>query len=186
MNFEFDKVLHEYLARIVISIIIIILAAAARFITKRLILRYGVLNSKIENRTRHIIRLLTVLINSTALLILIVLWGVSPESLFAILTSVIAIIGVALFAQWSLLSNVTAGIIIFFSSPYKVGDYIRVMDREFPLEARVTDILSFHTHLKTQNGELHVFPNSLMLQKAISVISGPTHEEELDDDPLEE
>jgi len=86
------------------------------------------------------------------------------------LSSIFAVIGVALFAQWSILSNITAGIIIYFSAPFKIGDYIRILDKDMPIEARVEDIFTFYTHLRTRDGGVHIFPNSLLLQKAVSVI----------------
>jgi small-conductance mechanosensitive channel len=39
-----------------------------------------------------------------------------------------------------------------------------------PIEAKVEDIYTFYTHLKTRDGGIHIFPNALLLQKAVSVI----------------
>lgn len=141
-----------------------------RLIINKLIVKYASVNTKIESRTNHIIRVCSILINSTGIIILIMIWGVDPHNLFVALSSIFAVIGVALFAQWSILSNITAGIIIFFTSPFKIGDYIKIIDKDFPLEAKVEDIFTFYTHLRTKDGGLHVFPNSLLLQRAISVL----------------
>jgi len=108
--------------------------------------------------------------NLAAMLVLIVISGVDTRNLFVALSSVFAVIGVALFAQWSILSNITAGIIIYFSAPFKIGDYIRILDKDMPIEARVEDIFTFYTHLRTKDGGIHIFPNALLLQKAISVM----------------
>ncbi|MPN48935.1 hypothetical protein SDC9_196548 [bioreactor metagenome] len=40
-----------------------------------------------------------------------------------------------------------------------------------PIEARIEDIFTFYTHLRTKDGGIHIFPNALLLQKAISVLA---------------
>jgi small-conductance mechanosensitive channel len=86
-------------------------------------------------------------------------------------SSVFAVIGVAMFATWSILSNVTAGIILFFSFPFKIGDRIRILDSDFPEEADILDIKAFHLYLKKDNGELVTYPNNLLLQKGVALIA---------------
>jgi small-conductance mechanosensitive channel len=88
----------------------------------------------------------------------------------------LAVIGVALFAQWSMLSNITAGVIIFFSAPYKIGDYISIIDKDMPIEAMVEGVYTFYTHLRTKDGIKHVFPNSLLLQKAVTILKEDNHQ----------
>lgn len=84
-------------------------------------------------------------------------------------------------AQWSILSNITSGIILFFSFPYKIGDFIFIHDKDFPIEAEIEDIGAFHVYLKTKEGEMIVYPNNLMLQKGISILKHPAKEIEFMD-----
>ena len=86
------------------------------------------------------------------------------------MSSVFALIGVGFIAQWSILSNITSGIIMFFTFPYKIGDYIIIHDKEFPKEGIISDIKSFHLILTTQENEIVTYPNTLMLQKGVTVI----------------
>ncbi len=104
-------------------------------------------------------------------MILVAIWGVSPHNMLIAVSSVFAVIGVALFAQWSLLSNMTAGILVFFNTPFRIGDRIRIMDKDIPIEAEIIDIHTFYTHLRTDEGELIVYPNSLLMQKGITVMN---------------
>ena len=117
------------------------------------------------------IKCLNILINVTALVLLFVIWGVEPQNVLLSLSSIFAVIGVALFAQWSILSNLTSGIIIFFTMHIKIGDRIKIYDKDFPIEAEIADIKSFNIYLKTDDGEQVIYPNNLILQKGISVIS---------------
>ncbi len=91
--------------------------------------------------------------------------GYGEISLF--LSSAFAVIGVALFAQWSILSNITASMVIFFGFPYRVGDRIKITDADFDLSGTVEEISLFHVLLRTHDGNLITYPNSLILQKPV-------------------
>lgn len=73
-------------------------------------------------------------------------------------------------AQWSILSNITSGIILFFSYPFKIGDTIQIHDKDFPIIAEIDDIGAFYISMITKEGELVIYPNSLVLQKGISIV----------------
>ena len=121
---------------------------------------------------------------------LIFLWLLSESFLFGanwgdiavIFSSVFAILGIALFAVWSILSNVTSGIIMFFSFPYKVGDKVEIHDKDFPIKAIIEDIRAFHLHLRLENGDLITYPNNLMLQKAVTLVQKDAISEEKPDE----
>lgn len=91
--------------------------------------------------------------------------GYGEVSLF--LSSAFAVIGVALFAQWSILSNITASVVIFFGFPYRVGDVIKVTDSDFDLSGTVEEISLFHVLIRNRQGNLITYPNSLILQKPV-------------------
>ena len=91
--------------------------------------------------------------------------GYGEVSLF--LSSAFAVIGVALFAQWSILSNITASIVIFFAFPYRVGDRIKVTDSDFDISGEVEEISLFHVLIRTDTGNVITYPNNLILQKPV-------------------
>ncbi len=160
----------HYLPQIIGSVITIIVIVALKLIIKKLVRKYKISDQRTEVRVKQVIRIFNIFFNLAAIITLIIIWGVDTRNLFIALSSVLAVIGVALFAQWSMLSNITAGVIIFFSAPFKIGDTIIILDKDLPIEAMVEGIYTFYTHLKTKDGETHVFPNSLLLQKAVSIV----------------
>ena len=91
--------------------------------------------------------------------------GYSEISLF--LSSVFAVVGIALFAQWSILSNITASMVIFFGFPYRVGDRIKVTDPDFDLSGTVEEISLFHVLIRSPEGNMITYPNTLILQKPV-------------------
>ena len=115
-----------------------------------------------------------------ALLIETFIFGAQLKDLALVFSSVFAVIGIALFAIWSILSNITSGVIMFFSFPYKVGDKIQIHDKDFPIEAIIEDIRAFQLHLRLDNGDLVTYPNNLMLQKAVTLVKKDAIDEGID------
>jgi small-conductance mechanosensitive channel len=160
----------HFLPQILGTLAVIIITVVLKIGLNILINQYRKSHSQPTVNTSYVKRVLNLIINTLAIIAIMILWGVEPDNLFLALGSVFAVIGVALFAQWSILSNITSGIILFFSAPFRVGDYIKFIDNDLPIEAMVEDIFTFYTHLRTKDGVLHILPNTLLLQKAIAVI----------------
>ncbi|HCO66490.1 MAG TPA: mechanosensitive ion channel protein MscS [Dysgonomonas sp.] len=173
--------MQNYIIQIIVTAVCIIALPFIKHITRRLIQSYARVNKKMETRTHQVIRVINVSINLSFFIVIILIWGVDGRNLLIAISSVFAVIGVALFAQWSILSNITAGIIIFFTSQFRIGDYIRILDKDMPLDAYVEDILSFHTVLRTRDGEVISYPNSLFFQKGVSILQIDGWDDEVSD-----
>lgn len=159
-----------HLVEIISTGIVIIAALLLRFGSTKLVRRYSRTSEILEHRTNLIIKYISVFLTVLFFTALFIIWGVETQDLFMTVSSVLTVIGVALFAQWSILSNITSGIILLFSFPFKIGDIIKIHDKDFPIEAEIEDIRAFHTYLKTSEGEMITYPNTLLLQKGISII----------------
>ncbi len=158
-----------YLPQIIATAVALFLVIIARYLMSKIIKTSGQLLQKSEIRMVKVRQTLNILINVLFLFILAIIWGVQPDRILVGISSVFAVIGVALFAQWSVLSNITAGMIMFFNAPYRIGDPIRIVDKDLPIEAVIENIHSFYTHIRTANGELIIIPNNLFLQKIVAV-----------------
>jgi small-conductance mechanosensitive channel len=99
--------------------------------------------------------------------IISIVWGVEKGELAIFIGSVLTVIGIALFAQWSILSNITAGIILFFNHSVRLDDTISIIDKDFNIAGRVSDIGIFFVILKTGSGEKVTVPNNVFIQKMI-------------------
>ena len=150
--------------------VVLLIYFMLRIFTTKIVRRFARVSQILEHRTNLVIKYFTILLSSIASITIFIIWGVKPQNVILIISSVFAVIGVAMFAQWSILSNVTSGIILFFSAPFKIGDTIKIHDKDFPIEAEIEDIRGFHTYLKTKEGELITYPNSLLLQKGVSIL----------------
>ena len=154
---------------IITAAVVFVIYPIVRFLTYKLVYNAAKLNLYAEARAHMINKTLNVLIVFVVITILIGIWGVDTKNLLVAMSSVFAVIGVAFFAQWSILSNITAGIVVYFSLNLKIGDRIKILDKDFPTEVTIIDIKTFYVHLETDECERIIYPNSLILQKGIAV-----------------
>lgn len=159
-----------YSTELIATIFLFIFLLIIRLILKKLIYKLGRKTNINDARIRLISRYTTVTLILIALLVETFIFGAELKDLALVFSSVFAVIGIALFAIWSILSNITSGVIMFFSFPYKVGDKIQIHDKDFPIEAIIEDIRAFQLHLRLDNGDLVTYPNNLMLQKAVTLV----------------
>lgn len=164
-----------YLPQIITTVLLIVAVMLIRALITTVIKRFAKRADVNENRATLISKYINMVLTALMIAAVTIIWGVKTEDLYIAFTTVITLIGVAFFAQWSILSNITAGIILFFSFPFKIGDTIRIHDKDFPLEAEIEDIKTFHTILKTVDGEIITYPNNLLLQKGVSIVR-PNHD----------
>src|SRR5688572_16884501 len=165
------EIFQDYQQQLVQTIIAIAIFLLIRFILYKTIKRVGKIGELDPNRTRLIFKYINFFISAIGLFVISFFWGVNIDDLGWFISSAFAVIGVAFFAVWSILSNVTAGIILFFSFPFKIGDRIRIQDKDFPTEGLIEDIRAFHIHIRSDEGELLTYPNNLLLQKGVAQIS---------------
>ncbi|MCD8176215.1 MAG: mechanosensitive ion channel family protein [Tannerellaceae bacterium] len=161
--------LEKYIPKLIASGIVIVVLYFIRFVVHKVVMYYGQLLQKSTVRRKQIKQILYVLLNILFVFALAIIWGVNPENLLIGLSSIFAVIGVAMFAQWSILSNITAGIIMFFNAPFRIGNRIHIHDKDLPIDATIENIHTFYTDIRTDEGELIVIPNNLFLQKIVSV-----------------
>jgi|SRR5690625_1115497 len=141
-----------------------------RFTLLKVIRRVADKFERFQSRTAIVIRYTNVFSFFLFLIFLLLIWGINFKQIGLFVSSIFAVIGVAFFAQWSILSNMTSGVIMFFSFPYKIGDFIKIHDGDHSIFGHIEEIRSFHVVLRTLDREEVTFPNSLMLQKAVSIL----------------
>ncbi len=159
-----------YLNPIIWSLITLVLLITFRLILKASARKIAKKTNKNAGRTRLIARYINVLVSFIAVFALLLIWGVDYTDVALVFSSVFAVIGIGLFAIWSILSNITSGVLMFFYFPFNVGDKIKIHDKDSPVEAVIEDIKAFQLHLRTKDNELITYPNNLILQKPISLI----------------
>jgi small-conductance mechanosensitive channel len=123
-----------------------------------------------RGRRKMAIRALQLFTTLTAIILLTGVWGFKQSEIALFASSILTALGIAFFAQWSLLSNITSSILIFFNHPIKLGDYVKVQHKDYNFEGEVTEMNYFFVHVKTKQNEIITIPNSHFFDKSFSVI----------------
>jgi small-conductance mechanosensitive channel len=151
------------------SAIIVIIYLILYFVVKNII-NNSLKNTPLQrDRRKMIIKVLHLFITITACVFLAAIWGFKQKEIAAFASTILTALGIAFFAQWSLLSNITSSIILFFNHPLKLGDHLKVLDKDYPFEGEITELTYFFVHLKTADEQIITIPNSMVLQKSISI-----------------
>lgn len=124
-------------------------------------------------RVLYITRLMNIAMVFLCVVVVCFILGLGYSEISVFLSSIFAVVGIALFAQWSILSNVTASMLIFFGFPYKVNDRIKILDKDDDISGIIIEISMFHVILKRDDGNVITYPNSLILQKAVLKLEHP-------------
>ncbi|MBN1822139.1 MAG: mechanosensitive ion channel family protein [Prolixibacteraceae bacterium] len=163
--------MESHIFKIVETAIVIFILIIANLITKRFIKNILKKFKFSLQRRKLTLKIINLFLFIMAVIFISAIWGVKESDMVVFISSAMAVIGIAFFAQWSFLSNITAGLILFFNHPLKLGDHIRFLEKDNMVDGKITDITFFFVHIRMEKGEIITVPNSVILQKTISVHS---------------
>ncbi len=123
-----------------------------------------------RGRRKMTIRAVQLFTTITAIILLTGIWGFKQNQIALFASSILTALGIAFFAQWSLLSNITSSILIFFNHPVKMGDHIKVLHKDYNYEGEVTEMNYFFVHIKTIENQIITIPNSHFFEKSYAVM----------------
>jgi small-conductance mechanosensitive channel len=131
-------------------------------------IRKGVKISKLtEDSALKAFNIMRIIIGTMTVATLLIVWGIDFSGLLLISTSLITITGVALFANWSLLSNITAYFILLFQPSYSRGNFIRILEGDNFVEGTISEVNLFNIKLITEDLDIIMYPNNLLLTRLI-------------------
>lgn len=155
----------EILRKIIISVsTLIIVSALSHFLKKQ---ARKIQQKRNIKKTRYfaVRRFISFFSSFSFVVILIFIWGVNIKNLWLSVAGVLAMVAVAFFAVWSLIGNILAGFIIFFTTPFKINDTIEILPDA--IKGKVLAINTFYTVLSDEEENYINIPNSLFFQKYI-------------------
>jgi small-conductance mechanosensitive channel len=163
MNLEIYKL--QIFETALVLIFLILVKVIARNSINRILSKFdfGVERKRISHK------IVNLFISLFGLIFLAGIWNIDRSQLMVFITSTITLVGVGFIAQWSILSNVTSSLILFFNHPMKLGQEISILDKEYDIHGTLIDISFFFMYIKTQEGETITIPNSVVLSKVIKV-----------------
>lgn len=151
--------------KIILTIAIISVSLIINIIVTKYLLKFSQKNEMGKTRKKKANRILRTINLIVTVFLLITIWGIDfVENILITITSVIALIAIGFVAVWSMLSNILASLIIFFTKPFKIGDEIKIIPDE--VSGKVVSIGYIFTTLR-RDDEIINIPNNQIMQKAI-------------------
>ncbi|RYM34083.1 mechanosensitive ion channel [Brumimicrobium glaciale] len=156
-----------YTLHIIETIVLLVAYFILKYITKKATNKAALKFSKSKTRVKIIKKIIQLMLITITLTFLLLIWGVEQSELMFFITSLLTVLGIAFFAQWSIISNITATLIIFFNHPAKIGDEIEIFDVDHPVLGRISDVGIFFVTVRNKEGALITIPSNLFIQKMI-------------------
>ena len=153
--------------QLVTSAIVFVVYLIVRKVLSKLVHRRALLYNFDETRALYIRKTVSGIETLIMIVFIGMIWEVSFEGLSVYIASFITIVGVGLFATWSVVSNITASVILFFFFPLKIGSRVKIVDGDNSAEGVVIGISLFSIRLNNKEGNDIYFPNNLAIQKSI-------------------
>ena len=163
----------QYALNLALTVVALGSYLALRLIIAPVIRRHaakGRLKPEVVSRALKTVNILTGII---ALATIFLVWGFDFKGLLALSASLLAVTGVAMFAAWSVLSNITAFFILLAHSSFNRGTFVRVIDGDNYIEGFISEINLFNTKLISESREVVIYPNNLLLTRPMIV--NPRH-----------
>ena len=160
-----DIIIFKSIQTSILLVVVILSFYLLKFYARRTQERLGIRKSRYF-AVRRLLRISSVVLG---VLMLLVVWDINLKNVWVHLTGILAITAIAFFAVWSLVGNILAGILLYFTAPFKLDDEIEVLPEE--IAGTVLAINTFYTVLQDADGNYFNIPNSLFFQKYIRVRS---------------
>jgi len=155
--------LYLYKLNIILSFVVVVLYLTVRRVAAPKIEEYveqGHLKEIVGDKANTTLSLFSFVIS---VVIILFIWGFDFKGLLTLSASILAITGVAMFASWSVLSNVTAFFLLLANKSFRRGDFIRVINLDNYVEGYISEINLFNTKLISENREIIIYPNNLLV-----------------------
>ncbi len=117
--------------------------------------------------------LLKIISGFIMLCLLLIIWGIELRGLLVVGSSLFAMLGVGLFAGWSLLSNLTSFLLLFIQNDCRVGQWVRIVDGGNFVEGCIMEMGLMNVVLQHIDGHRVIYPNNLFIIRPVMVLNKP-------------
>ena len=164
MIIEYLKI-NSSIQNITISIVCILVVMAIAKIAKSKVKKVQVTANIDQSRYLLIKKQITFFSIVIIAVTLIFVWGINLKQVLLTLGGVMAMIAIAFFALWSILGNILACVILYFTAPFKLNEHIEIIPDE--IYGKVISINTFYTVLIDEEKNYICVPNTMFFQKYI-------------------
>jgi small-conductance mechanosensitive channel len=158
----------QYRAQIIETIFSVLILVGIKYLSLHIV-RLTIIKSEAKYKEqKEVSRLVNLILVPTFLVVIASIWVLQQNEILLFISSLLTVLGVGFFAEWSILSNVTAYLVLFFSHPIKIGDRIKIQDNNQLIEGTVNDITYFFVFVINNEGQEITIPNAIILKSSFS------------------
>jgi small-conductance mechanosensitive channel len=167
---SFDQYLPKLLAALPVAALVILGGLIANMAARRALTVLARRTSLTDNDVLPLRRILRWIVALVTFVLVLGVFGFELGGVWAILSTVLAMVAIGFVAVWSVLSHTTATVLILLLRPFHVGDTIELQSEN--VKGRVIDLNFFFTTLQVDEHTTHQVPNNLFFQKVVSRVRG--------------
>lgn len=168
----FDELLawfSMYKVNVLLTLVIIIIYGFFKYVLRPRIIAHADHGNLKDKSKESALAAVNVLLLIGTVVVTLFVWGFDFKGLLALSASILAVTGVALFAGWSVLSNITSFFILLVQKSFRRGNFVRVIDGDNYVEGYISEINLFSTKLISEAREVIIYPNNLLLTRPMLV-----------------
>ncbi|NMR27570.1 mechanosensitive ion channel [Pseudoalteromonas sp. NEC-BIFX-2020_015] len=156
--------------KLIVTVVALLVFPVLLKLTKKLLEK--TIKGKIDIHRKYRAELLLKIILAIVMICLVlVFWGIELRGLLVLGSSLFAMLGVALFAAWSLLSNLTSFLLMFIQNDCRVGYWVRIIDGANFIEGRIVEMGLMNVVLEHIDGHRVIYPNNLFVTRPVMVLN---------------
>ena len=158
--------------KLIVTVIALLLFPVLLNFTKKLLEKAVKGKVDLHHKSRAEL-LLKIILAFVVLCLVLMFWGIELRGLLVLGSSLFAMLGVALFASWSLLSNLTSFLLMFIQNDCRVGHWVRVVDGANWIEGRIIEMGLMNVALEHIDGHRIIYPNNLFVTRPVMILKTP-------------
>lgn len=160
----------EGIIKITVTFVVLVLTYIAIRLYRRYITATAARHCFAPQRTSSITKVGLALIYLVSIAVVSNVLGFGIQGIFVATSSFFALVGIAFFANWSILSNITASVILYFTFPYRIGNRIQI-ENEPKYSGILHDVTIMYLKIRTDGGSYITLPSNVAIQKIMTVQS---------------
>ncbi|MFO7724388.1 MAG: mechanosensitive ion channel family protein [Oceanipulchritudo sp.] len=158
----------ETLIPIVLPLVIALVALALLYsLTRRVRGRLMTLRPRHNREIRIVSNLVLGVATFIILMAFLEAVNVPLGNVWTAISTLVALVAIGFFAVWSILSHMTAAVVLFLQRPFRVGDYLQFGDEAY--SGKVVGMGLFFTQVEDAGGGRSQIPNNLLFQRRFRI-----------------
>jgi len=173
LSSAFPGLVAKLLAAVPVALIVLLAAFALNLAVRRALLLLAHRTSLTAQEISPLQNIVSWLIRIVASIAVLGVFGFQLGGLWAMLSTILAMIAIGFVAVWSILSNTSATVLILILRPFGIGDEVELSSEN--VKGRVVDLNFFFTTVAVDATTVFRVPNNLFFQKCLKRTAGPAH-----------